>query len=297
MIKIEQLHKTYKYHQVLKGLNMNVKKGEVYGFIGENGAGKSTTMNIICNIIPKDSGVITLNDGNPVKVGYLPENPMLFNYMTANEYLSYIAACCKYKGDVKERNKELLELVNLTGAADRKIKGYSRGMNQRLGIASILYNEPDIIILDEPTSALDPQGRMDVINLLKILKEQNKTVILSTHILSDVERIADTVGILVGGQIVLEKSLSELIGCNENTVIVTPLVRNEQVHNAIMSIDFASVVFTSDGDYEITFGENAFDGAKLQSYLNDNGVILENYRTKNETLESIYMKAVNSNAN
>ena len=296
MIKIEQLYKSYKYHQVLKGLDMNVKKGEVYGFIGENGAGKSTTMNIICNIIPKDSGIITLNDGNPTKIGYLPENPMLFNYMTANEYLSYIAACCKFSGDVKKRNDELLELVNLTGAKNRKIKGYSRGMNQRLGLASIIYNDPDIVVLDEPTSALDPQGRMDVINLLKYLKEQEKTVILSTHILSDVERVADTVGILVGGKIIAEKSLTELIGANGNTVVVTPLNRCEQVHKAILSIDFANVVFTPNGDYEISLTDNENSAERLQKYLNDNGVILANYSVKNETLESVYMKAVRNNA-
>ena len=296
MIKIEQLYKSYKYHQVLKGLDMNVKKGEVYGFIGENGAGKTTTMNIICNIIPKDSGVVTLNDGNPAKIGYLPENPMLYNYMTANEYLSYIGACCKYKGNIKERNAELLKLVGLENAAKRKIKGYSRGMNQRLGLASIIYNDPDIIVLDEPTSALDPQGRADVMNLLNYLKGEGKTIILSTHILTDVERVADTIGILVGGQIILEDSLTNLVSENNDIAVVTPLVRSEAIHNAIMSIDFADVSFTKNGNYEIALNDTVNGNEKLQKYLSENNVILANYHIKKDSLESIYMKAVNGNA-
>lgn len=297
MIKIEGLHKSYKYHQVLKGLDMNVKSGEVYGFIGENGAGKTTTMNIICNIIPKDSGVITINGGNPYKIGYLPENPNLYNFMTANEYLSYIGACCKYKGNIKERNAELLKIVGLEQAANRKIKGYSRGMNQRMGLAATIYNDPDVIILDEPTSALDPQGRADVMNLLSYLKEQGKTIILSTHILTDVERVADTVGILVGGKLVREESLKTMLGETQNIAVVTPMMRNEQIHNAFMSIDFAPVEFTPVGDYEIRFEDIASGSEKLQKYLNEKGIVVANYHIKRETLESIYIKAVNSNAN
>ena len=297
MIQINGLHKSYKYHQVLKGLDMHVKKGEVYGFIGENGAGKTTTMNIICNIITKDSGVITINGGAPYKIGYLPENPNLYNFMNASEYLSYIGACCKYQGNIKERNAELLRIVGLEGAAKRKIKGYSRGMNQRMGLAATIYNDPDVIILDEPTSALDPQGRADVMNLLAYLKNQGKTIILSTHILSDVERVADTVGILVGGKIIREESLKTMLGENNNIAVVTPLMRSEAVHNAFMSIDFAPVQFTPDGNYEIAFTNLAGGTEMLQKYLSEKGVVIANFHIKRASLEDIYIKAVSGNAN
>ena len=297
MIRIQQLYKSYKYLQVLKGLDMNVKSGEVYGFIGENGAGKTTTMNIICNVLPKDSGIIEINDGKPTKLGYLPENPMLYNYMTANQYLTYISACCKYKGNVKQRNEELLQLVNLERAKNAKIKGFSRGMNQRLGLASVLYNDPEIIILDEPTSALDPQGRADVIALLQKLKAQGKTVILSTHILTDVERVADTVGILVGGKIVKEDKLSVLLHDNKNVAVITPTVRSEQIHKAITSIDFARVSFSQNGEYEITLEDKTADAEKLQKYLSENSVVIDSYNIKQESLESVYIKAVKDNAN
>ena len=106
MVRIEKLYKSYKFHPVLNGLDMHVKTGEVYGFIGENGSGKTTTMNILCNIIKKDTGLITLNGGNKYRIGYLPESPMLFTYMNAHQYLEYIGACCEYPGDIKARNAE-----------------------------------------------------------------------------------------------------------------------------------------------------------------------------------------------
>ncbi|MGN0661089.1 MAG: ABC transporter ATP-binding protein [Oscillospiraceae bacterium] len=297
MIKIEKLYKSYKYHQVLKGLDMHVRQGEVYGFIGENGAGKSTTMNIICNVIPKQSGIITINGDKPAKIGYLPENPTLFNYMTAGEYLDYIAACCKYDGDIGKRNAELLELVNLTGAKDRKIKGYSRGMNQRLGLASIMYNDPDVYILDEPTSALDPQGRAEVMEIIKKLKESGKTVLLSTHILTDVERIADRVGILVGGKLIEERPLTELIGTGEEKIVnFAPAVRSEENHKKIM--EYGNMFLNDMGDYETRFNSNSEEQIiSLMRYLSDENIALARFFIKHPTLEEVYLKAVRSNAN
>lgn len=298
MVRIEKLYKSYKLHNVLNGLDMHVKEGEVYGFIGENGSGKTTTMNILCDIIKKDTGLITLSGGRPCKIGYLPESPMLFTYMNAYQYLEYIGACCEYQGDIKARNDELLELVNLTGAANRKIKGYSRGMNQRLGLAAAIYIDPDIIILDEPTSALDPQGRAEVIKIILHLKSIGKTVILSTHILTDVERVADTVGILHGGVLVEQEDLETLLSNHSNnSIVITPIQGNDELHNKIMGIDIGNVVPTSNGSYEIIVEDIEQDGVKLQNYLKENDINLSGYYVNKATLEDIYLKAVSNNAN
>ena len=209
MLRITGLKKSYRNFPVLLNLNMQIDKGDVYGLVGTNGCGKTTTMNIICNIIPKDDGEIAF-DGENVKIGYLPESPSLYGYMNGFEYLDFIGACCEYSGNVKERTAEVLAITGMTGGADRLIKGYSRGMNQRIGIAAALYSNPDLLILDEPTSALDPQGRAEVMDIITKLAQAGSTIILCTHILSDVERVANKVGILSKGVMAVEGSLQDV---------------------------------------------------------------------------------------
>ena len=126
MVKIRNLKKSYGRFPVLRGLNMDILDGDVYGFLGRNGCGKSTTMNIIADIIPKDDGDIELGGGKPITIGYLPESPMIFGYMTAREYLEYIAACAGYEGDIPKRAAEVLDMVGLSNAADRRSKGFSK---------------------------------------------------------------------------------------------------------------------------------------------------------------------------
>ena len=209
MLHIKNLHKSYGAFEVLKGLDMNVNKGDIYGFLGKNGCGKTTTMNIVSNIIPKDSGEIIFGKEN-CKVGYLPETPSMFTYMNGYEYLDYIAACCSYKGDKKKRIDEVINLVGMAEGGKRRIKGYSRGMNQRIGIAAAIFDNPDLLILDEPTSALDPQGRAEVMNIIKQLADMGTTIILCTHILSDVERTANRIGIVRDGRMAVEGTMAEI---------------------------------------------------------------------------------------
>ena len=189
MIEISGLRKSYKGFEVLKGLDMTVGSGEVYGFIGRNGCGKSTTMNILTGLLAKDGGSVRINgmeveQAGCLPVGYLPESPAICEYMTARQYLDYIGAACRYPGGLAQRTAEVLEIVGLRGAESRRVGGYSRGMKQRLGIGAAIYANYDIIILDEPTSALDPQGRAEVMQIIEALKQMGKTVLLSTHILS-----------------------------------------------------------------------------------------------------------------
>ena len=223
MLRITGLVKSYNNFQVLRGLNMSLEKGDVYGFLGTNGCGKTTTMNIICNVIPKNEGLIEFTEG-VIQIGYLPESPALYGYMTGFEYLEFIGACCEYEGSIKERTAEVLQITGMYNDANRLIKGYSRGMNQRIGIAAAIYANPDLLILDEPTSALDPEGRAEVMNIISNLATSGSTIILCTHILNDVERVANKVGILRGGVMAVEGLLDDVkskFGA-ENAVIVRP---------------------------------------------------------------------------
>ena len=209
MLQINGLKKNYKKFPVLTGLNMNVTGGDVYALLGKNGCGKTTTMNIICNIIAKDEGEIHYEAEN-IKIGYLPESPSLFSYMNGYEYLNYIGACCRYEGDITSRTAEVLDITKMTQSAARLIKGYSRGMNQRLGIAAALYGNPNLLILDEPTSALDPEGRAEVMTIISDLAARGSTIILCTHILSDVERVANKIGVLKDGVMAVEGSVLDV---------------------------------------------------------------------------------------
>jgi len=209
MLRINNLVKSYKGFYVLKGLNLSVEKGDVYGFLGTNGCGKTTTMNIICNIIPKDKGRIDF-ESDSIKIGYLPESPALFGYMNGFEYLNFIGACCEYQGDINQRTADLLHLTGMYQDAHRFIRGYSRGMAQRIGIAAALYAHPDLLILDEPTSALDPEGRAGVIDIIGNLAASGVTIILCTHILADVERVANKIGILRHGVMAVDGTLPDI---------------------------------------------------------------------------------------
>ena len=217
ILEVKHLSKSFGSQKVLDDISFSVPKGSVYGFIGKNGAGKTTTMNLALGLIKADQGDITIQ-GKLVQygdtetnklVGYLPDVPEFYPFLTAREFLKLCAdiSGMDAKGS-KHRITELLEMVGLEDS-NKRIKTYSRGMKQRLGIAQALINDPVLLICDEPTSALDPVGRKQLLSVLKKVKEKT-TVIFSTHILSDVESICDEVAILNNGKIVSQGTLSFL---------------------------------------------------------------------------------------
>jgi ABC-2 type transport system ATP-binding protein len=222
MIQIERISKEFKEGisskrvKALEELELQVHKGEVFGFLGPNGAGKSTTIKILINLIYPDSGRAFIN-GKDVRdketrrhVGYLPENPYFYDYLTAEELLWFGGRASGLPSKaVKERTDELLNKVNLHGARRRQLRTYSKGMVQRAGLALSLVHDPEVVILDEPMSGLDPIGRKMVGDLIVELKEQGKTVFFSSHILTDIERFCDRVGIIVGGRLRLVDRLGK----------------------------------------------------------------------------------------
>lgn len=234
-LKIDKLSKSFGSLHVIDDLNLKVKESSIFGFIGKNGTGKTTTMKMIMGFIKADKGDIYVC-GDKVKfgrsavnqnIGYLPDVPEFYGYMTPKEYLKL---CGDIIGVPREqtlkRSNDLLHFVGLDGN-NRKIRGFSRGMKQRLGIAQALLNQPRLLICDEPTSALDPVGRKEILDILSSIREKT-TIIFSTHILSDVERVCDTIGILSSGKLVLEGDLSEIKDrYKKNTIVVETRNRHD----------------------------------------------------------------------
>jgi ABC-2 type transport system ATP-binding protein len=194
--------------RVLHGVSFNVKRGEIFGFVGPNGSGKTTTIKVLMGLIKATSGSATIL-GRGVEetdfrrhVGFLPENPYFYTFLTAREILHFYAKLSGMSSaDRSERVEMLLGWVGLEHAADERLRTYSKGMLQRVGIAQALVHDPSVIFLDEPMSGLDPLGRKEIRDIILRLKDEGKTVMMNTHILSDVEMICDRVAIIVMGKI------------------------------------------------------------------------------------------------
>ncbi len=218
-IRIEGLTKRFGEVRALDGLSLAVEPGSVFGFLGPNGAGKTTTIRILTGLARADGGRAWI-DGLEVTreprgvsrhIGYLPQEPSFYPWMTAREFIDYVGRVFGLPAAERaQRTEELLDLVGLAEAASRRIGGYSGGMGQRLGIAQALVNRPPVLLLDEPVSGLDPAGRRELLQLIERLRGQC-TVFMSTHILADVERVCDSVGILSRGKLVAEAPQQELL--------------------------------------------------------------------------------------
>jgi ABC-2 type transport system ATP-binding protein len=217
-IRCEGLTKHYGSIAALDGLNLSVAEGSIFGFLGPNGAGKTTTVKLLTGLSTPTGGKAWVADEEVrsssislrSKIGYLPEEPVFYNWMSGREFLSFVGELHHLPSrEIKLRCDELLEMVDLQGAAERKIGGYSRGMRQRLGIAQSLMNRPRVLFLDEPCSALDPAGRIEVLSIIQRLRAET-TVFMSSHILSDVERVCDGVGIINRGRLVTEAPIEKL---------------------------------------------------------------------------------------
>ena len=217
--------------RALDQLNLEVHRGEIFGFLGPNGAGKTTTLKLLMRLIYPSHGSARIL-GHPIedvstkaRIGYLPENPYFYDYLSGRELLEYTAALFGIPNEqARIRGKELLDLVGLDSErANRQLRKYSKGMLQRIGIAQALVNDPEIVFMDEPMSGLDPIGRREVRDLLLSLRTQGKTVFFSSHILSDVEAMCDRAAILSRGKLIRCGTVNELTGIKDTAVEIVAL--------------------------------------------------------------------------
>lgn len=233
-VYLRGVHKSFrtgfimKKTQALSGVSLEINKGEVFGYLGPNGSGKTTTLKLIMGIIFPDKGVIRVMNRLPKdiiakeKIGFLPESPYFYEYLTAREFLDFYARLFNIPSQArKERINYLLKLVSLERKSDIALRLFSKGMLQRIGLAQALINDPDLIILDEPMTGLDPLGRAEVKQIIHGLKNRGKTIIFSSHILPDVEALADRVGIIINGSIRDVGKLDELLGKRVKSIDIT----------------------------------------------------------------------------
>ncbi|HEV7867841.1 MAG TPA: ABC transporter ATP-binding protein [Chthoniobacteraceae bacterium] len=232
-ITIEKLTKVYpipfKRESVtaVQDLSLTVESGQVYGLLGPNGSGKSTTMKIVLGLVAPTSGKTEIfgRDSTTVEsredVGFLPENPYFYKYLTGEETLHFYGKLCGIRGArLRERSRELLHLVGLEDAANRRLGGYSKGMLQRIGLAQAMIQEPRLLVLDEPTAGVDPAGSREIRDLILDFKKRGITVLLCSHLLGQVQEICDRIGILHRGVLVREGKLDDLISIENQTELI-----------------------------------------------------------------------------
>lgn len=219
MIEIQELTKRYGRFTALDSLNLHIDKGTVFGFVGQNGAGKSTTFSILATLLAPTSGTATINGYNVAsepkmvrrQIGYMPDFFGVYDQLRTVEYLHFYGA--SYGIPVKERDKlipQLLELVNLSHKKDEYVDVLSRGMKQRLCLARCLIHDPEVLILDEPASGLDPRARVEMREILKELKTMGKTILISSHILPELAEMCDSIGIIDAGKLVATGAVHEI---------------------------------------------------------------------------------------
>ncbi len=302
MLKVENIVKSYGENKVLKGLNLEIFDGEIYGLIGSNGAGKTTLFNIIAQILSHEEGKVFLNGKEiktindlALKVGYIIDIPSMFEYLTANEYLEFLySSSKKNKEEIKARSKVVLDLVGLEDVGNKRINSFSRGMKQRMGIAAGLIFEPDLIVMDEPSSALDPQGRAEVIDIIKDLKKQGKTIILSTHILNDIERLCDRVGLLVNGVIAVEGTVSKVLD-SYTTNKIKVYCGNDEIEKIGKILKELEQIQDMDIQHDgaiISFKDNDNKKQILKKIVNGE-IVFSAIEVNKMTLEEIFLKVSN----
>lgn len=295
MLRISNLHKRFGDQEVLKGLELVVPEHSVFGFIGQNGAGKTTTMKAVLGLLKADAGEITVVGQKVVygqtetnrHIGYLPDVPAFYSFMTAPEYLAFCGEITGMnKAAIRTRSMELLELVGL-GHERHRIKGFSRGMKQRLDIAQALLNRPRLLICDEPTSALDPVGRKEILSILQAVREYT-TVLFSTHILSDVERICTDVAFLHNGVISKQGKLADIKSACRTEEYLLEVEKEEDLQ--VLQQAFAGLKRMNDAS--LRFGESELPLQDVLRFIADRQIALLKLERAEPSLEALFMEVV-----
>jgi ABC-2 type transport system ATP-binding protein len=311
IISTEHLTKAYGRRQVVSNLNLAVPRGSICGFLGANGAGKSTTIKLLLGLLQPTSGVGTVFGKNIVtdsvaireRVGFLAQSPSFYGYLTARETLQFVASFffTGSKTAIAARIEELIELVGLSGKANRPVKGFSGGEKQRLGIAQAAINDPELIILDEPASALDPLGRRDVLKILESFRGRS-TVFYSTHILDDVQRVSDRVVILERGRLIAQGRIEELLSGNRDVFNLTVRGDGSPVLAKLLSVSWVKKVEvdrnTPDSTNRTTKIEihvtdsHAAETELLRIAMQDPATIVIQFDRSTQNLEDIFVNLI-----
>lgn len=296
VLEISHVSKSFGSSRVIEDLSFSVPEHSVFGFIGKNGAGKTTTMKMALGLLKADEGEIFVN-GEKVRfgqnstnryIGYLPDVPEFYGFLTPREYLKM---CGEITGmdqaRIRERTQELLSLVGLE-AVNKRIRGFSRGMKQRLGIAQALLNQPQLLICDEPTSALDPVGRKEILDILRSVREHT-TVLFSTHILSDVERICDRIAFLHEGKIARKGTMEEMKNIRGGDSIEIEFLCPEDAERFLQMQESA---VQTEHTKVVVSGSGQADMLAVMKLLAENHILIQRLEQLEPTLEDLFMEVV-----
>lgn len=302
ILELKNVCKQFGNLEVIKDLSFVVPSHSVFGFVGKNGAGKTTTMRMILGFLQTSAGEIHVcgekvsygNTKTNRHIGYLPDVPEFYGYMKPKEYLHLCGEIAGLpKDQINMRSSELLTMVGLDGAG-RRIRGFSRGMKQRLGIAQALLNEPELLICDEPTSALDPIGRKEILDILSVAKER-ATIVFSTHILSDVERICDSIGILNDGKLVLQGTVSEIKDERRKDTVqieVADMEAAKHLETKMKGLPFVLEVTTKDNYINLNLTKAEIYGREIMELLVRENIPILRYEVLEPSLENVFLEVV-----
>ncbi len=301
MLKIRNLTKRYGRHTALDSLDLQIDRGEIFGFVGPNGAGKTTTMKIMAGLLKADAGEIYIDDiklfedYNRLKevIGYMPDFFGVYDNLQVMEYLEFYASA--YGMETRQARRlggHLLEMVHLEGKEECYVDELSRGMKQRLCLARALIHDPQFLILDEPASGLDPRSRFEFKEILKELRDNGKTIIISSHILMELAEMCTSIGIIERGKMILQGSIEDIL---ETVDTSNPLIIRvyAQVDTAVLLLKreekIESLTIRGNSIFA-SFSGNREEEARLLKTLIDNGVLVQSFSREQGSLESLFLK-------
>jgi ABC-2 type transport system ATP-binding protein len=301
-IETTSLTKSFRNVKAVDHLDLKVPYGSIYGFLGPNGAGKTTTIKMLLGLTKPDQGMIRIcgetlvfgRDFQRKHVGFLPDVPHFYNWMSAGEFLNLCAGLLTMNADLAHKQiQKLLALVGLQGV-QKKIGSYSRGMKQRLGIAQALVHNPNVVFLDEPSSALDPIGRKEIMDIIASLSGKT-TVFFSTHILSDIERVCDRVVVLNKGSLVVEGSISQIKTIATSNTILMDIVETSSIPTAVqflLQLDWVETADVVEEFIRIHVKDITLAQHELPGLLYQNGWGLRKLQVQEPSLEDIFLQVV-----
>ena len=304
-IEVRGLVKRYGSVRALDGVDLVVEQGSIFGFVGPNGAGKTTTLRVVLGLARADGGTVRIFGGEPTamrrRIGFLPDVPGYYPWMRAEEFLRFAGSLFAIAPDVLDtRVRALLDMSGLSGVRTR-VGGYSRGMRQRLGIAQALINAPDLLLLDEPTSALDPIGRRDVLEMIAELRGRT-TVLFSTHILGDVERVCDHIAVLDHGQVRDAGPIAEVMTRNAGAQRVrvqlderTPDFLDRLTHEDwVTGITMPDGAGPADGSVEVAASDVALARRRIPALVAGLDAGLVRFEVREPSLEDVFVALVST---
>lgn len=301
MLDIKNLRKKFKNFSALDGLNLQIEKGELFGFVGPNGAGKTTTIKIITGLLAPDEGSVTIDGVDAIrdsrslkrKIGYVPDFFGVYDNLKVSEYMEFFASCYGIEGlQARKRTMLLLEQMKLEEKADFFVDGLSRGMKQRLCLARALLHDPELIVLDEPASGLDPRTRVEYLDTLRDLKEQGKTLFVSTHILSELSELCTSIGIIEQGRMVLQGSMEQIFDQvnSSNPLLISVFSNKDKALTILKSHPCVQTISVGGEEIKVGFIGDRQDEALLLQQLVDADVMISGFMREKGSLESIFMQ-------